>query len=362
MINSSLHSGQTFPPAKSTVSASRSPVIAGIEWLGEEIPYPEPDQRGDTFPVTWAADGHLYTSSGDPVCGIKGDGLDVQRITGMPPAHTISQINPMMSYRGWGGAGPKPTGLISVGGVLYLAYQNHTGPAIWEDSLVNYGHGYDANVVSSTDFGQTWLPDIAGRPAPMFPGRTFGGPAFVNFGRDNAGARDSDVYAISGVGWDNGCHCGLARVPAHRILAREAWEWVGGFADDNEPVWTPAMEEAVPVLSHPGYLGLVDMVFVASIKRYLLLGWHHKVKCNPDSGSELIIYDSPEPWGPFTLVHHEDPWETMELNPYNPRLPLKWFDQERLEGWLLFSGSWRQAGQTPTYRAHIRKFRLHTVS
>jgi hypothetical protein len=118
------------------------------------------------------------------------------------------------------------------------------------------------------------------------------------------------------------------------------------------------MKRAVPVISHPGYLGMVDMVYLSSLRRYLLLGWRNKVKSDPDAGSELIVYDAPEPWGPFTIVHHEDPWESVELNPYNPRLPLKWFDHERLEGWLLFSGSWRLDGLSPTYRAHVRKFRL----
>ncbi len=53
-------------------------------------------------------------------------------------------------------------------------------------------------------------------------------------------------------------------------------------------------------------------------------------------GSELIIYDAPAPLGPFTLVHFEDPWESRD-EPYIRAL-LKWFDRDRLEGWLLFSG------------------------
>ena len=51
----------------------------------------------------------------------------------------------------------------------------------------------------------------------MFPGRTFGAPAFVNFGKDNLGARDKFVYAISGEGWDDGSHCRLGRVPEESI-------------------------------------------------------------------------------------------------------------------------------------------------
>ncbi|MGH9613737.1 MAG: hypothetical protein ACRD4P_11715, partial [Bryobacteraceae bacterium] len=69
----------------------------------------------------------------------------------------------------------------------------------------------------------------------------------------------------------------------------------------------------------------------------------------------------PEPWGPFTFVYHEDPWESVALNPYSPRMPLKWFDHAKQRGWLLFSGSWRSGGKTPDYRAHVRPFRLRTA-
>lgn len=352
--------GSFFSAPRSIVELPQSQIIRGIEWLEEQRPYPELGKRGDTFPLTWAADNALYTSAGDPVWGPSHSGLDVERIDGDAPSYTIEQINPMEDYVGWGGAGPKPTGLISIAGTLYLAFQNLTGKGDQEtnDAVMNYGHGYDAHIVCSHDCGRTWSPAIGNISTPMFPGRLFGAPAFINFGKENAGARDSYVYAISGEGWDNGNACRLARVPADQILNRSSWEWVSGFRSGHVPIWSREMDQATPVLWHPGYGGMVEMVYLASIKRYLLLSWHHKVKSSPNTGSELIIYDAPEPWGPFTLVHHEDPWETMALNPYNPRLPLKWLNQETLEGWLLFSGSWIDGGQTPAYRAHIRKFRL----
>ncbi len=270
----------------------------------------------------------------------------------------------MPSTSGWGGAGPKPSGPISVGGVLYLAFQNATGQSDRirqnPDVVMNYGHGYDAQVIASSDFGRTWTPSLKHVKKPMFPGRTFGAPAFLNFGKDNEGVRDHYVYAISGEGWDNGVHCRLGRVPRDQILRREAWEWVRAL-DRNGPAWSPRMSEATPILTHPGYLGMVEMVHLQRAKRYLLLAWRNKVKADPDSGSELMIYDAPETWGPFTFVYHEDPWESISLNPYNPRLPLKWFDHGKQEGWLLFSGSWRSGGKTPTYRVHVRPFRLRMV-
>jgi hypothetical protein len=328
------------------------------------VPYPEMEKRGDTFPVTWARDDRLYTSAGDPVWPDKESGLDFECLDGPAPDFRISRPNRMDDFRGAGGAGPKPTGLISVNGVLYLAFQNATGRGdrITDnaDVIINYGHGYDAQIIASSDFGLSWKPSLKEIEKPMFPGRLFGAPAFINFGKDNEGARDNFVYAISGEGWDNGVHCRLGRVPRETILQRESWEWVSSI-ETGGPSWTHNMADASPVLTHPGYLGAVDMVYLRSLKRYLLLAWRNKVKADPDAGSELLIYDAPEPWGPFTFVYHEDPWESIALNPYNPRLPLKWFDHAKLEGWLLFSGSWRSGGKTPTYRAHVRPFRLHTA-
>ncbi len=360
--HNSNHNEKTFAASRSVVSAPRSPVLRGIEWLSAVTPYPETDKRGDTFPVTWGADDHIYTSAGDPVWPDKDSGLDVERLIGSAPNFQVERVNAMRNYHGWGGCGPKPTGFLSAAGVLYLAFQNMTGrsnlPPNEADIMATYGHGYDAQIVQSNDYGKTWQPDLKTIQTPMFPGRTFAAPAFLNFGKDNAGARDEFIYAISGEGWDNGTHLRLGRVPAMEIMKQESWKWISGMGPDGQPLWSPELAHAVPVLIHPGYLGYVEMVYLRGISRYLLLSWHHKVKCNPDTGSELILYDSPEPWGPFTLVHHEDPWETPELNPYNPRLPLKWFDHERLEGWMLFSGSWRSGGKTPNYRIHVKRFRL----
>jgi Domain of unknown function (DUF4185) len=354
---------EDYPAPRSVLDIPASPALRGFEWTGPTVPYSEMEKRGDTFPVTWAKDDRLYTSAGDPVWPDKGSGLDFECIDGPARDFRISRPNRMDDFRGAGGSGPKPTGLISVDGVLYLAFQNSTGRGEIHDvsdAIMNYGHGYDAQIIASSDFGRTWTPSLKDIEKPMFPGRLFGAPAFINFGKDNEGARDSFVYAISGEGWDNGVHCRLGRVPHDKILQKEAWEWISSI-EKSGPVWTSNMSNATPILTHPGYLGTVDMVYLRSIKRYLLLAWRNKVKADPDCGSELLIYDAPEPWGPFTFVYHEDPWESIIMNPYNPRLPLKWFDHTKLEGWLLFSGSWRSGGKSPTYRAHVRPFRLHTT-
>jgi hypothetical protein len=367
-----------------TVSGTRQPsgevkksaVISGFEWLGEQITYPPPRpgedlQRlgpqspwfgavglrihGDTFPMTWTDDNEIYTSAGDPHWGGKNDGLDIEKLSGTPPDYTIRRVNPMTNYRGNGGEGTKPSGMICVKGVLYLAFQNLLGkkpPAHGEKSQ----HGSDAFIVASKDHGKTWTPDIRTITQPMFPGHNFGGPAFINFGRNNENARDGYVYAVSTDQWDNGSHLRLGRVPADRITEAQACEWVAGFGADHQPHWTRELDQAIPILSDERQISLPDMVYVAAVKRYLLLTWRLKKDFSSDDGSELMIYDSPEPWGPFALVHHEANWESPDVNPYCPRLPLKWLQVSggRMVGWIQFSGSWRQ--NSLQYCSHVRKF------
>ncbi len=355
---------------------SRSDVIKGLEWLGEQITYPAgedvseigtvytiwfkdagPAVRGDTYPMTWADDGEIYASSGDPHWGKKAIGLGVEKFSGYPPNYKITKVNEMYGYYGNGGDGPKPCGMICVDGTLYLAFQNLLGkkPPVYSKKSQ---HGTNATIVCSKDHGLTWTPDINSIKEPMFPGYIFGGPAFVNFGKNNEGARDGFVYAVSAEQWDNGSHLRVGRVPKDRIVQKQAWEFVCGFDGSGSPVWRSDMNKAVPVLSNHKRISLPEMVYLKSIKRYLLLTWSLKRDFDCNSGSELVMYDAAEPWGPFTLVHREDNWENAEISPYCPRIPLKWLkqSQDEITGWMQFSGSWRQNSRH--YRSHVRKFRL----
>jgi hypothetical protein len=347
-------------PLSSVPDLPVSDVIDSLVWLSDVVSSEGPE-KGDTFPVTWLADDSVVSAAGDPVSNSSPNGMDTRRFVGHPPSFGMEVLNEMEDFVGWGGDGPKPTGMLAVNGTVYLAAQNIPGRHTEDDAVQNWGHGYDAHVFASRDGGRTWSPSLPDIAEVMFPGRSFGGPAFINFGRENEHAVDGFAYALSGVGWDNGSECFLGRVPLEAIQDRASWEFVAGFDADGAPSWSRELADAIAVLRHPGYLGTVDIAYLHTIKRYLLLGWRNKVKAEPGAGSELIVYEGPSPWGPFSLVHHEDPWETAELNPYNPRLPLKWYDHGRNEGWLLFSGNWREGGSTPMYRAHARKFRLNLL-
>jgi len=336
----------------------RSTLIEGIEWTSERIPYPDEGVRGDTFPMTWAKDGEIYTSSGDPMWGESLSGLDIERFSGGPTDYTITKINHMNDYLGWCGDGPKPTGMICVDGVLYLAFQNSRGARPPTHGLVSQ-HGSDAQIVYSVLPGLFWVPSLANIAEPMFPGYKFGGPAFINFGKNNANARDSFVYAVSGDQFDNGSNLRLGRAPADSIMRREAWEWVCAFNLSGEPAWHPDLDQSIPILSLHRWIGLPEMVYLEGIRRYLLLTWRLHVDFSTDDGSDLLILEAPEPWGPFSVVHFEEYWEGKEFNPYCPRLPLKWIEPDGVTCWLQFSGRWGEVGlKKGYYRSNVRQLHL----
>ena len=338
-------------------SIPKSSYIKGFEWVGEQHGYPDPGVKGDTYPITWAADDNLYTSAGDPLWGETTNGLDVEVIKGTSEDYIIEKINPMNDFLGWGGAGPKPTGMICVDNVLYLAVQNLRGMQFPSFGL-NSQHGSDAGILYCYSPGN-WSPAFQNIKAPMFPGSKFGGPAFINFGKNNENARDEYVYAVSGDQWDNGSNLRLGRVRADCILRAESWEWVCAYDTDGTPVFWPKLDEAIPILSIHQCVSAPDMAYVKGINRYLLFTWRLHKDFSPDAGSDLIVMESPEPWGPFSLVHIEENWESKEMNPYCPRLPLKWMDADGTSGTLLFSGSWGPEAQAKKlYRAHTRKFRF----
>ena len=344
------------------VNIPKSKVIKGFEWLGERVPYGEKDIKGDTFPMTWADNDAIYTSSGDPNWGETHDGLDIEMFSGGPEDYVITKVNHMNDYRGSGGNGPKPSGMICVDGVLYLAFQNLLGKRELPFSIASQ-HGSDSCIVYSSNplsemKGVGWTPKLGNIEKPMFPGHKFGGPAFINFGKNNENARDDYVYAVSSDQWDNGTHLRLGRVPKDKIMKSNMWEWVCAFTHDGKPYWKGDLNESIPIFSAFRSLGLPEMVYLAGIKRYLLLTWRLYEDFSGGDGTDLLILESPEPWGPFSLVYTEEYWEGKEFNPYCPRIPLKWMEPDGVTGWLQFSGSWWPHGQEAYYRSNLRKFKL----
>jgi len=334
----------------------KSEVIKGFKWLEDRIPYPEKDIKGDTYPMTWAADDEIYTSSGDPLWGESINGLDLEKFSGGPTDYKITKYNEMSDYTGWGGAGQKPSGMICVDGMVYLAFQNLLHGQIPPHSVKSQP-GCDAHIVFFNPKWNQVFPSIKAIKEPMFPGSRFGGPAFINFGKNNENARDEFVYAVSSDQWDNGSNVRLGRVPKQHIANVQMWQFLCAFDKDGNPAWHSSLDEAIPVLSIHRYIGMPEMVYLKKINRYLFLTWHLKDDFNPEEGTDLLILEAPEPWGPFSLVHHEELWEGKETTPYCPRIPLKWMEADGVTGYMQFSGTWGE-NSAEHYRSNVRKFKL----
>ena len=389
-------------PHSHPLELPRSTAITRFSWTGERRRCPMPGVHNDTHPMTWAADDEIYMSTGDPNYIVENGryrhvpwpeaaerpdiyphmgGLDVEKLVGYGYDCGIERVNTMPGFTGSGGNGPKPAGMISVDGALYLAAQNLLGrkPARHREKSQ---HGSDATILRSDDYGRTWLPDIeptlidlerrhydrrthtwAIPPEqrrswkgwkPMFPDARFGGPSFIQYGRDNAGAVDSFVYAISSDQWDNGDEIRLGRVPRDAIQDADAWEWaIPGSSDSVR--WTGSLEESRPILAIDGHLGLPECVYLPEPGRYLLLTWALHSDFHVKDGSELTVLEAPDPWGPYSLVHYEQIWDSTEICPYCPRVPLKWFDSTSLTGWIVHSGNWHTVEH---YATHVRPFSL----
>ena len=170
----------------------QSKIFAGIEWLSDRIGYADKDVKGDTYPMTWADDDEIHTSAGDPLWGESQSGMDVEKFVGGPENYVIHKTNHMNEYIGWGGSGPKPSGMICVDGLLYLAFQNFKGTQPSPFSILSQ-HGSDAYILFADRAFPYWRPAYQHIKEPMFSGHFFGGPAFVHFGKARRAIRTARV-------------------------------------------------------------------------------------------------------------------------------------------------------------------------
>jgi len=277
----------------------------------------------DNWPLTWAADGRLYTAYGDgqgfePYTGVK-LGLGFARVEG--PANRFHGTNIRSrtgENYGMGSRGAKASGMLSVGGVLYLLCRN-AGNAI---------------LAWSVDGARTW------EWAPWRFTESMGCPTFLNYGQDYAGARDGYVYVYSpdsDSAYVSADHFVLARVPAESIREREAWSFYVRL-EEGRPVWSAEIAERGAVFTNPGACARSSVSWNAALSRYL---WWQNVRL-PDGDVDTRfrgafgLYEAPEPWGPWRTAYYTAAWDVGpgEMG----SIPTKWLSVDGREGWLVFSG------------------------
>lgn len=285
---------------------------------------------GDNWPITWAADGHLYTTYGDgwgfePKVPEK-LGLGFSRVEGDPPDLQGINIRSTGENKGSGRHGKKGTGILALDQTLYL-WLMHADEQGGQSQLAWSEDGLRSLEYSPWKFEQ------------------FGICSMINFGRNYEDARDQYVYVVSHDGPRADTPADgfvLMRVSKKKLKKRNAYRFYAGQNAKGKVKWTKKMEERVSVFEHPGHCQRSSISYNAGLKRYLwwqqIPNFQHPDKDFGDTRFEggFGLYEAPEPWGPWRTVYYTEQWDVGpgEMAAF----PAKWISSDGKTAYLVFSG------------------------
>ena len=325
-----------------------------------------PNTFGDSWVGTWADDNAIYVYADDTWDGKKSSNLAVYRLVGDDPFNlTVQPVNSMDEYGHAGELGKdkcswKASGITCVDGVLYIAvsrWDSKPSPVDMRQAARN------SSIIKSTDHGLTWSRSAKENyDNPMFPGRKFANPFFIEYGKDGQSNVDNSnkyVYAVSTDGfWNNGSSLVLGRVLRTRIgdLNGSDWEYYNGTSNDglNNQRWTNDINKSNPVVIDSFQLGIPTITYNKILKRYILAQWNFPLGgwCGPES--RWIFRESPTPWGPWTICYTDtfkrEGW-------YIPCILSKFISDDGLDMKIIGSGDCQNL---ETYKLHVFPFSVCT--
>ena len=303
-----------------------SPVIARINWDWTTLKTAAPGS--DLWPVTWANDGSIFTAWGDGG-GFGGTDMDGRvaagfaRIDGSPENYTAININGgkdakhPASYSKKGKVG----GILAVGDRIYglLNTQNNRWPDV--DQALSW----------SDDAGATWK-----QPDWVFPkgDGSLKPSTFLNFGKGYSGVPAPLAGYVYFYGQKQGVlnEFYMGRAPQEKLTDRNSYELVSAV-ENGQPQWTKDAAQARPIFAdtRPNH-DTATVVYVGPLKRYLLTTFH-------DGPGELSIFDSVNPWGPWTTVAYDSHWGQMshEGEGLTCSFPANWMSDDGLTLWCIFA-------------------------
>jgi hypothetical protein len=367
-----------------------SNLIKKLEW--RSTPYKYPGTASDMHWWTWGIDDHIYTLEDD---GENFGGrywyAHILKVVGIPPNHKVETVTDFEGYDFRTNIPKKlllryVCGFVAIDSTWYICLYDYdwnipSKPVPfdssfnrmkmhkpWEniDPTINpqlgfinrYSkHGGVAAIIKSVDKGKTWT-NIPNAETPIFFGANFGAPAFLTFGKANT-ETPTDlapyIYAISNdVNWTSGDHIRMGRVHRDSVLNKTAWQFYGGTNKNKTVEWTRKETDAVPIFSDAEHIGHPTITYNKALKRYILINFSdrvpHKENASPaeystwDKGSELQMYESKNPWGPWSIFHSEDQWGGKNHTNYLGQMPSKWISADGLKGSILFSGDYTRDG------------------
>jgi hypothetical protein len=276
----------------------------------------------DTWPVTWADDGHLYTVFGD------GRGFDPKvprklslgfsRIAGSANDFTGLNIrSPTGEQYGDGPSGKKASGLLMVDSVIYMLVRNADNK------------GNQCQLAWSSDHMQSWVWS-------SWVFSDFGYCVFLNFGKGYSNSRDGYVYMYTpdtASAYLETDQVVLARVPKDEIRKMEAYTFFSGIDEKGSPVWSSNVRQRTGVFIFPGGVNRLDVTYSVQLGRYLMT---MRSRGKAGGRKHFSIYDAPEPWGPWTTVYFDSFPERWGESQH---IPSKWMSDDGGSFYLIYSGS-----------------------
>lgn len=284
--------------------------------------------RSDNWTITWAEDGHQYTSWGDGG-GFGGDNWDGRVSMGV--ARVEGDKDNYSGYNVWGGKEPessqetfkgKSYGIISIEGILYM----------WRSGDGVSGQCFGRqSIYKSEDHGQYWLETEAAWDFSTEENDGFFVPTFLQFGQDYQGSRDKYVYIYApehtesvtknpdkdgNARWDvnNPGKINLIRVPKKLINNKSSYSFFSGFNKKGRPLWSKKVEDRQPVFEdNKNGVMRTSVIYNPGLKRYILTVQQvGRYKDLEGRKGYMGIYEAPEPWGPWATVLFKHPWDIGE--------------------------------------------------
>jgi hypothetical protein len=325
----SLCTAQTVVPPQSTYfSTAAEESYSTYQMTGD----------GDLWPSCWADDGNLYAANGDGKNFANTFyAMAVGKISGTLPDLTGAFVAGDVGNNYSGNPyTDKPTGMLCIGGAIYLAYQN-LNETTFEDAPA-------ASIVESLDHGATWsvnpavpmfgVPDDSSDPAAYKFTTIF----FLDYGQNSANAIDGYVYAYGlDNDWRDETSVYLARVPKASVLDRSAWQFYSGIGGST-PTWSSDITQKSAVLTdqrelYPVMFGTdcpADQKIIAQggavydrpLNRYIMATW---------GCATHEFYEAPQPWGPWSHFLSNDfgPLRlTDNRGQYGISIPSKFISQD----------------------------------
>lgn len=283
----------------------------------------------DNWPITWAADGALYTSFGDGG-GFGPDALQkayvslgIAKITGNPRGeitgeNLVGGLNPTVrrcppivpperADKGFNrnscagvGIGGKSRGVLALGKQLYLWWTPSSGTSGYKKArILRYGledHDFE--------FSEFKIDQSSGLrlifPTFMQAGRNLAHSDYVYSYAARYGPIESELLNVQRSSNGFG-EVYLMRANKNADLLKfSSHQYFAGPDPSGKPIWS-SENKAKPVFRDKNGVGpRVSAIYIPQLDRYILISPHTR-----DLSSYFGIFESENPWGPWRTVYYD---------------------------------------------------------